>query len=564
VIQEPKQGHRPKLLAAAVVLTGLVSAVFFPIVGFEFVDFDVTEQLVENRHIQGLNVENLKHILTNRCITSYYPVRTLTFAVDYQLWGLTAGGFKRTNGFIHLANVLLVFWLILRLFRHPASTDRSLNGWDICAVAFSAGVFAVHPVVVEPVAWVAGREELLMTLGALGCIHFHLSARRLGKASGRAGAAVACYAGAALCCVAACLSNALGAVIPFLITVCDALTLARPKLRRIICGTFALWAISVTTVVIKRLGPEVASSAHQAGMTAVERLALVLSVYWLNLKALVWPTHLSIAYAKARPQAFFDAEVILGVIAVGLTCAGLWKLRRQKLALFGLLWFILALGPTLQIMPHHIHRADRFLYFPLVGLAIMMAMGLRPLASVLKGRVAPVVIAALGLLSLLAILSAGQVRSWRNSASMWENCLRVDPNNALAHGGIADTLAAVGLFDEALEHYRTAVLLDPNNADTLRNFALLLATCHQTELRDYGLAMRLAERACELADRSDPAPVMAVAEIYAQTGHAEMAIAATRKAITLTENAGDEDLADELRSRLELYLNRDPSEPARH
>ena len=67
-------------------------AVFFPILDFEFVDYDVCKQLIENRYVQGLSGENLKHIFTSRCVTSYYPVRTLTFAVDYQFWGLDPGG----------------------------------------------------------------------------------------------------------------------------------------------------------------------------------------------------------------------------------------------------------------------------------------------------------------------------------------------------------------------------------------------------------------------------------------------------------------------------------------
>jgi tetratricopeptide (TPR) repeat protein len=181
--------------------------------------------------------------------------------------------------------------------------------------------------------------------------------------------------------------------------------------------------------------------------------------------------------------------------------------------------------------------------------------------SVLKGRVTAMVVAAMGVLSLLGILSAGQVRTWRNSASMWENCLRVDPDNSLAHGGFADNLPEAAQFDRAIAHYRTAVLIDPDNSDTLKNFALLLATCHQEELRDYDLAMRLAERACVLTQRTDPAPVMAIAEIHAQMGRSELAVAATEEAIALARTGGDEELAEALQARLRVYRNRIPSEP---
>jgi len=120
---------------------------------------------------------------------------------------------------------------------------------------FSAGLFAVHPVVVEPVAWLGGREELLMTLGALGCLHFHLSARRAAEAGGADGAAMAYRAAAVACCAAACLSNAVGAVIPLLITTWDVLMPPRDRRRGHWWDTIPLWLIGAATILIKGAGP---------------------------------------------------------------------------------------------------------------------------------------------------------------------------------------------------------------------------------------------------------------------------------------------------------------------
>ena len=114
---------------ATVALAALVGAVFYPMVGFEFVNLDVGQHVVENPHIRGLSGENLKQIFTSRCTTSYYPVRSLSLALDYQLWGLNPAGFKLTGGLIHVANVLLVFWLVLRLFPHPTAAEGSSPPW---------------------------------------------------------------------------------------------------------------------------------------------------------------------------------------------------------------------------------------------------------------------------------------------------------------------------------------------------------------------------------------------------------------------------------------------------
>jgi Flp pilus assembly protein TadD len=523
----------PKLLAA-VFLACLVGAVFFRIPGFGFVNLDVPGQVLDNPHIRGLSVENLKHVFTSRCVTSYYPFRTLTFMVDYQLWGLdpvsrksgsgrplSINGFKLTNLLIHLTNVFLVYGLILRLLTDSDATESpAAPWWGTLVAAFSAGIFAVHPVVVEPVTWVAGREELLMTLGALGCFHFHITARRLEAIGGRTLLVVACFIGALFCCALACLSNAVAAVIPLLITAWDLVMLARPKLWKIVYGTGALWVIGIVTIVLKRLGEADGSYLPEFGVLSAQRWMVVLNVYWLNWRTVVWPEHLAVDYRNVVPQRFTELEVVLGGLALGLTCVALWMFRRRKLAVFGLVWFVLALGPTSQILPHHLDRADRFLYLPLVGLALAVAVGLRPLAGVVKGPPAVASAIAVGVcgLVLLGMRSADQVQVWRDSVSLWENCVRCKPDNAYAHSCLAGTLADAGRFEEAVSHFETALQMAPDDPRTLDSYAFRLAACRQEHLRDYDQAIRLARQACRLSQWKDPKFRRTLATAYMNLG----------------------------------------------
>ena len=514
---EDRRPTRRSILLALFVLVSLVYAVFFRMLGFELVNLDISEPLVHNPYIRGLTGENLKQIFSSWCLTSYYPIRSLSYAIDYQIWGPNPAGLKLTNSLLHLANVFLVFWLVLRLSRHPSAACKSVKPWwGVSVATFSAGIFAVHPVVVEPVTWLAGREELLMTLGALGCVHFHLSGRLLEEAPGKARGVLACRACAILCCAVACLSNAVAAVVPLLITAWDVLLLTRPKLWRIISGTSALWVIGAAAIVLKKLGGSAVVYVPEAGMFSAERLMVVLNVYWLNLKTVVWPRHLTASYGNVTPEGFTDVEVILGGTAFGLTCLALWFLRRRKMILLGLVWFGLALGPTSQILPHHVYRADRFLYLPLVGLTLAMAMGLRPLGDSLKSRAAVGGVVVAGLLALLTLetLSAGQVQTWRNSLSMWKNCVRVAPANAFAHSCLAECLAEEGRFDQAISHYERALEIDPHSIDTLDNFAYRLAACHREELRDYERAIGLAERGCQLTKWKDLAVRRTLAIAY--------------------------------------------------
>ena len=513
---QERSPSRWPIVLASLALVGLVSAAFFPILGFEFTDLDVPGQVIDNPHIRAITWHNLKHIFTSRSISSYYPIRTLTYAIDYQIWGLHPGGFKLTNTLFHLVNVFLVLWLILRLFRHPHRADGSpWARWDVAVAALSAGIFAVHPVVVEPVTWVPGREELLMTLGALGCFHAHLAARRFQSDGARWPRVLAWHLCAAVFCAIACMSNAVGAVIPLLIIAWDVIMLPRPKLWKILGGTSVLWLISIATVVIKKLGESRDTSALEGVFTG-EWVAIVIRTYWLNLSTLVWPTKLAVAYEWIPPKSFAQADVILGGIALAVTCAALWTLRRRKLLVFGLVWFGLALAPYLQIIPHHVYRSDRFLYLPLVGLCVAVAMVLRPLGNTLKTRRAITAVTAAGLLVLLVLegLSVRQVRRWRNSISVWKHCVSVAPRSPFARQGLASNLASAGRFDLAIPHYEIALRLDPMDAFNLSDYAGRLATWPDERWRDHDRAIRLASRACELTQWNDPKPRRTLALAY--------------------------------------------------
>lgn len=546
------------LVVIIAALAGLVGVIFHPILGFEFMDYDVSIQVLRNPHIRGLTWANVVHILTSRCVTSYYPVRTLTYLMDYQLWGLSPAGFGLTNILLHLANVLLVFWLILRLRGQPEAAQT--RGRDLALAGLAAGLFASHPVVVEPVAWVAGREELLMCLGALGCLHFHITARRLEQRQGSRSLRRACYTAAALCCAGACLSNAAGAVIPLLVAAWDVLLLERPALGKTLRGTAALWMIALAAFVLKKIG-DPALPLGESGLFSIQRLMLVLNVYWLNLRTIVWPTELAFLRAPLSPVTFLERGVLLGGAAVVLTGGLAWRLRSHRPLLFGLVWFGLALLPTAQILPHHIHRADRYLYLPLVGLAIAAAMVLLRLShthtrgddrpsnagsapqreqpvSTAPGRLAlggrgsmcrarwlsepsrqRMAMAAAGataacLVLALSLRSAGQVQTWRSRVTVWENCVRIDPANSLARAALAENLAARGETDLAAQHREAQMRLDFDNPTVMRMAALFQARAAETQSADYSSALSFAKRACELTQWQDAECLHTLAAVY--------------------------------------------------
>lgn len=537
-----RPGDRRPLYLALVLLAYLVGAVFWPILGYEFVDLDVTHEVIANPYIKSLSWQNIRHILTQPCMTSYYPARTLSYALNHQIWGLNPGGYKLTNGLIHLANVYLLLWLLLRLARSRSggTTDDGKPWWDTVAVTVAAGIFAVHPLVVEPVVWTCGREELLMTLFTLACFHAHLTARQFGPDRPGRIQPIAYHALAACFCLLASWSNAVAVVIPALVTVWDWIALERPKLRRIAAGTAALWAIAVVTVLVKRAseGSDVTGIPSPFSWDGVK---VILNVYWLDLKVLVWPTGLTLHHEWPFPRGSRPIEAILGALAVLATIIVLWSVRRQKQPLFGLLWFLIALAPTLHFFVHHIFRAERYLYLPLIGIAIAAAAFLRAVGRRLSRPRLQLLVAAGGLLvvALLNLRSMQQVRTWENSITAWSHCLAVYPDSVKAHAALGRNLNNAGRLHEAAFHLRTALELDPRDTESVV-FLITILTEGPEDLRDYDLAVQLADRNLEVIDQLDPIDGHALSIVYnnyalqaADRGQFERAVEYYAKAIAV-------------------------------
>ncbi len=482
---------RPRWPAAAAtaVLVAVVLAIFLPIVSFQFTHYDDDKQIIENLHIRSLRPGNVWWIFTHFCITSYYPVRLLSFAVDHHFWGLDPTGYHLTNVLLHAANVLLVFWLLLRLMAARSGI------WQVVAAAVAAAIFAIHPVVVEPVAWIPGREELLMTLFALLCLHFHRSAHLAMERSPRR---LIFHALAAAACAAAAMSNAVGAAVPLLALAYD-VAVARPKGRRAVIaaatGELPLWAIGIGAVIVKEISesmPLAVASAKMAASVAQlpwqHRAAIILDGFRLNVLSLVRPQDLTPFYPRSGPESVLSLGPMIG-LALGLaSLAAIWFLRRERTALLGILWFLVALAPTSQIIPHHIFRADRFLYLPLAGLVLAVGAGLAYLAArkekgpgPLKSfppvrRAGSAAGLSLAAVAALTVVTLRQVPLWKDGLTIFGHAALVTPDNTDAHHALGTVLSQADRTDEAITEYREAIRLDPASAVALHSLGCALVT----------------------------------------------------------------------------------------
>jgi Flp pilus assembly protein TadD len=525
-------------------LTVWVLAVFYPLVSFNFLRYDEMEQVVKNPMAQSLSPANILRIFTSFCIESYYPIRLLSFALDHQFWKLDPKGYHITNVIIHMVNVLLLFWLGLRLFRRwgerPLRREPSAPGDERSNLLFAgtagvaACVFAIHPVVIECVAWVGAREELLMATFALACFHCWITIDEKQREGRECGKPLRFHVLSGMFFLFSCWSNVVGVVIAPIVSAHQVVLGRKRKLHQVFVSTWFLWLGAGITLFLKYLGPRV-SRIFEAGMTEtiqtfsvplVKKPSVIFSTFWQNLKTLVWPADLSLIYPNEIPESFLSADVMCGLVCAILTLLLLRRIWRCKVALFALIWFLLALTPYAQVMSHHIFRADRFLYFPLAGLSLAAGYGLRAL---LKGRKTGMVIGSSVAITLcvLGLRNTNQIRTWCDTVTAFTQCARVAGDIHKSHGALGMMLFELGDYDGAIRH-----LCDPADSSGPELTALAISFAKK---QDYNNATSAFLKALSV-DPNDPVIHSQFAMMLIETGDPKAAIKHFRKAVLVDPN----------------------------
>ncbi len=442
---------RRELLACAV-LAAAVFAVYWQVHRFGFVFFDDNHYVTENAAIQnGLNAQSLLWAFTNEHAGTWIPLTWLSLMLDYRLYGLYPGGYHLTNLLLHTANTLLLF---LFLTRSTGALWRS---------AFVAALFALHPLHVEPVAWITARKDVLSTFFWMLTMTAYVSyAKHPGPRY---------YLAFAGLFILGLMAKPMLVTLPFVLLLLDYWPLGRLGYRgacsrrmtlRVIAEKIPLIFFSAAVcVVILRMNPVPAVGQPPLEM----RIINAFTAYATYVIKTFWPAHLAVFYPY--PGYGLPAWKAGGslVLCAFLCVAAVWSFRRRPYLFVGLCWFTGTLVPVIGLVQTGAHAmADRFTYVPLIGLFIAIAWGGAELLRLWRVRRSIIALCYAAVVCSAALCASVQLRHWQSHRHIFTHTIAVTSRNALAHAALGLELGRQGQVDAGIAHLRRALQISPDYA----------------------------------------------------------------------------------------------------
>lgn len=461
----------------------------------EFVTLDDTVYVTQNPPVsRGLTWQGVWWAFATGHASNWHPVTWLSHMLDVQLYGMNAGPHHLSNLLLHIANTLLLFGVFHRI---TGALGRS---------AFVAGLFAVHPLHVESVAWVAERKDVLSTLFwmlTLWAYVGYVREPRLGR-----------YLGLLLVFALGLMAKPMVVTLPFVLLLLDVWPLGRVELGsesgsrsglappadrwligfRLMQEKLPLLALtlasSIATFLVQQRGGAVGGFE---ALPLAYRVENALVSYVVYIGKMLWPTRLALFYPYPRslPEWWvLGSFLFLSAVSVLVIRAA----RRHPYLPVGWLWYLGTLVPVIGLVQVGGQAmADRYTYIPFIGLFVIVAWGVPGLLSRLPHRkIALRGAAALALLALTLIARA-QVPYWKNSMVLWGHALEVTTGNYQAHNNLGAFLVEQEMYSEAIAHYREALRTSPDFADAHNNLANALANLRQVSeaVAHYTEALRI-------------------------------------------------------------------------
>jgi tetratricopeptide (TPR) repeat protein len=461
----------------------------------QFISYDDNGYVTDNPQVQaGLTFKGLSWAFTTMHKSNWHPLTWLSHMLDCQLFGLNPGGQHLTNLLFHIANSLLLFLWLQRL-------TRTLG----CSFLVAA-LFALHPMHVESVAWVAERKDVLSTffwLLTMWAYVWYVERPGLGR-----------YMLIPVCFSLGLMAKPMLVTLPFVLLLVDYWPLGRlslkkgpaaaavsPKpgprvtIKRLVWEKSPLFVISALSSVVTFYAQSAAgaiTTLHALPISA--RLTNAMVAYVSYMGKMFWPVHLAVLYPFPRHNLPIWQALAAGLALAVLTFLAFRQARRHPYLPVGWLWYLGTLLPVIGLVQVGAQAmADRYTYVPFIGLFMVVAWGTADLAALWRAPRFLLPVGAGVVLAALMVCTWMQVSYWRDSIRLYEHTLQVTRNNPIIHNNLGADLDAEGKVDQAIGHYAEALRLDPDYPEAHNNLGLALAEQGQLDkaIAHYAEALRL-------------------------------------------------------------------------
>jgi tetratricopeptide (TPR) repeat protein len=492
------------LLLAVVTL-----ALYNPVNRHPFVNYDDDRYVTENSHVrQGLTWGTFTWALTSTEQANWHPLTWISHAIDCSLFRLNPAGHHFTSVLLHAVNVMLLFLLL------ASATGR------MGPSVFVAALFAVHPINVESVAWVAERKNVLCTLFFfLALLAYSWYAEKPHWKRYLAGVALF-TAGLA--------AKPMVITLPFVLLLWDYWPLGRVRganqeggsktqlsWSRLVLEKLPLLLFSAASAVITMHAQQAGRALRSTQEFALAaRIENAIYAYAKYLWKMVWPARLAPLYPHPGDSLAAWKVVVAALVLLAITVVAL-RFRTRRYLLVGWLWFLGTLVPVIGLVQvGDAAMADRYAYLPLIGIFMMIAFGAADLADAKNVGASAQLVAAAAVLIVLAMVTHRQMGYWQSDQDLWARALAVTQNNFVAEDNMGGALVLEGKPDEAFPHFEAAARINPHDPMSRSN----LGTYFQSHGR---IAEAIEQYESAIALTLDPS---LLAQTYANLGAAQRAL----------------------------------------
>ncbi|MBA4147150.1 MAG: tetratricopeptide repeat protein [Verrucomicrobia bacterium] len=464
-------------VAFGFLLTFAILVVFSPLLKSDFINFDDPHYVTENPRVsEGFTWPNVKWAFTESHSGNWHPLTWMSHMLDCEMHGLRAGGHHFTNILLHALNSLLLF----------ACFRRMTGAFWRCALV--AWLFALHPLHVESVAWISERKDVLSTFFGLLSLWFYIRfVHRQSGAGWKTPGAPAAYSLALIAFALSLMSKPMLVTFPFVLLLLDVWPFKRGawftvekagkenvgKISPLIIEKLPFFALSIVACLITVLTQKSGGAVQSIEKYSLEhRIGNTIISYVRYLEKTFWPTDLAIFYPYQTWNVWLVVAAFL--LLLGITVFGVRILKKHPFVAVGWFWFLGMLVPVIGIVQvGEQAMADRYAYVPVVGIfvAVIWAIHARTKMKFRK----PVFMAGAAVAVLLAFLTHGQAKLWRDSETLFQHALSVTKENYIAHNTLGLEYMGRGDMDKSKFHFSEAVRIRRNYADPLCNLGTIFA-----------------------------------------------------------------------------------------